>query len=146
VSDLPSWIADHLKRYQESDGADGHMWDSTAVGGPGLLPCLLLTTRGRRSGQEQPLPLIYGKSNTGYVIVASKGGAPTHPGWYHNLVAEPRVGVQVGVESFRANARTATGAERTKLWDEMAVVYPPYIEYQQKTEREIPVVVLERAD
>lgn len=146
MSELPSFIADHLKRYQDSDGADGHMWDSTAVGGPGLLPCLLLTTKGRRSGKEQPLPLIYGKCDNGYVVVASKGGAPANPGWYLNLVDEPRVGVQVGADRFVADARTATGSERATLWDEMAVVYPPYLEYQQKTEREIPVVVLERAE
>ncbi len=112
MSELPSFIADHLKRYQDSDGADGHLWDSTAVGGPGLLPCLLLTTKGRRSGKEQPLPLIYGKCESGYVVVASKGGAPANPGWYLNLVDEPRVGVQVGADRFVADARTATGSER----------------------------------
>ena len=84
---MPKWMADHLRRYLETDGADGHMWDSASVGGPGPLPTLLLTTVGRRSGQTSLLPLIYGKTSGKYVIVASEGGAPQHPGWYHNLVA-----------------------------------------------------------
>ena len=90
------------------------------------------------------MPLIYGKTDKGYVIVASKGGAPNHPGWYLNLVTHPEVEVQVEADRFRAKARTATGTERTDLWKKMAVIYPPYDEYQAKTSREIPVIVLER--
>lgn len=143
VSQLPQWINDHLQRYIETDGADGHMWDSTPVGGPGLLPTLLLTTSGRRSGKPITMPLIYGEANGNYIIVASKGGAPQHPGWYLNLAANPQAEVQVLDRRFRATARTATGQERAKLWKQMREIYPPYDEYQAKTEREIPVVVVE---
>ena len=143
-ANLPQWIGDHLRRYVESNGADGHLWDSKPVGGPGLLPTLLLTTTGRRSRQPITMPLIYGEADGKYVIVASKGGAPQHPGWYLNLVAQPAVEVQVGADRFRATARTATGEERSRLWQAMAAIYPPYNAYQAKTQREIPVVVLER--
>ncbi len=137
---LPDWIRDHIRRYLESDGADGHMWD---LGGPGLVPTLLLTTTGRKSGKSQILPLIYGKTENGYAIVASKGGSPSHPAWYLNLTADPDVKIQVEAERFRARARTATGAERSTLWDQMVGIYSPYADYQKRTEREIPVVILE---
>lgn len=140
---LPEWIRDHIRRYRESNGADGHMWDSKIAGGPGPVPTLLLTTRGRRSGREQTLPLIYGKLAGGYAIVASKGGAPAHPAWYLNLLDQPEAQVQVVAERFRARARTATGAERTAIWKQMVGIYPPYTDYQARTEREIPIVVLE---
>ncbi|MGE0825508.1 MAG: nitroreductase family deazaflavin-dependent oxidoreductase [Candidatus Binatia bacterium] len=141
---LPQWIGDHLRRYIETNGAEGHMWDSAVVGGPGPIPTLLLTTTGRRSGKPIIMPLIYGEANGSYVIVASKGGAPQHPGWYLNLVAQPTVEVQVLADRFRAKARTATGEERARLWKMMAAIYPPYDQYQAKTDREIPVVVLDR--
>lgn len=147
---VPDWIADHLRTYLESGGQEGHLWDSTPAGGPGLLPTLLLTTTGRASGQPRTAPLIYGRAgeaaDDALVIVASKGGAPEHPRWYDNLVAEPRVEVQVGTVRFDAAARTAVGAERARLWDMMAALYPPYTDYQAKTPREIPVVVLDRRD
>lgn len=143
-ANLPQWIGEHLRRYVESEGADGHMWDTTAVGGPGPVPTLLLTTRGRRSGQPITMPLIYGEVGGKYVVVASKGGAPTHPGWYLNLAAQPAVEVQVRADRFRATARTATGEERARLWQTMAAIYPPYNAYQAKTQREIPIIVLER--
>ena len=140
--DLPGWISDHLKRYLETEGSDGHMWDSGPVGGPGLLPTLLLTTTGRRSGKSITMPLIYGEAGGNYVVVASKGGAPKHPGWYLNLAANPDVEVQVSADRFPAKARTANGDERAALWTQMEVIYPPYNDYQGKTEREIPVIVL----
>jgi deazaflavin-dependent oxidoreductase (nitroreductase family) len=142
-SNLQKLIDDHLRRYVESDGKDGHMWDSTPVGGPGPIPTLLLTTTGRRSGKPIVMPLIYGEADGNYVVVASKGGAPQHPGWYLNLAAQPQVEVQVIDKRFRAKARTSTGTERARLWEKMATIYPPYNDYQKKTEREIPVVVLE---
>ena len=135
--ELPSWIADHLRRYQASDGADGHIWNG--------VPCLLLTTTGRKSGAQLTLPLIYGRDGESAVIVASRGGAPDHPAWYENLAANPRVRVQIAAEKFSASARTAAGAERARLWQSMAKIWPAYDEYQAKaTPREIPVVVLER--
>jgi deazaflavin-dependent oxidoreductase (nitroreductase family) len=133
---LPGWIADHLKRYLATDGADGHIWNG--------VPTLLLTTTGRSSGAPQQLPLIYGRAGDRYVIVASRGGAPDHPGWYKNLVAKPDVRLQVAAERFAARARTASGDERTRLWQVMAKIWPAYDEYQAKTSRQIPVVVLER--
>jgi deazaflavin-dependent oxidoreductase (nitroreductase family) len=142
-ANLQKLIDDHLRRYVESDGKDGHMWDSTPVGGPGPIPTLLLTTTGRRSGKPIVMPLIYGEADGNYVVVASKGGAPQHPGWYLNLAAQPQVEVQVIDKRFRAKARTSTGTERARLWEKMATIYPPYNDYQKKTEREIPVVVLE---
>jgi proline iminopeptidase len=140
---LPDWIRSHVRRYLESDGADGHMWDSSVAGGSGPVPTLLLTTRGRKSGEPRLLPLIYGKADGGYVIIASKGGAPSHPAWYLNLAAHPEVDVQVAADRFKATARVATGEERSALWSQMVELYPPYTAYQERTEREIPVVVLE---
>lgn len=143
-ANVMKWIDDHLQRYLKTDGKDGHMWDSTPVGGPGPIPTLLLTTTGRKSGKPIIMPLIYGEADGNYVVVASKGGAPQHPGWYLNLAAKPEVEVQVLANRFRAKARTATGVERARLWEQMAAIYPPYNDYQKKTERVIPVVVLEK--
>ena len=133
---LADWAVEHMEAYLATDGEDGHTWRG--------VPALLLTTTGRRTGRSLMLPLIYGTHGDHYVIVASKGGNPKHPGWYLNLAAEPAVEVQVGAERFSARARTAAGEERTALWDQMAQIWPPYNEYQAKTERQIPVVVLER--
>ena len=135
--ELPGWIADHLRRYQATDGADGHLWNG--------VPCLLLTTIGRKSGASLTLPLIYGRDADRVLIVASRGGAPDHPAWYKNLAAQPRVSVQVAADKFAAMARTAAGDERSRLWNAMAKIWPAYNEYQAKTTREIPVVVLERS-
>ena len=141
---LPDWIKDHLTRYLASNGQDGHLWDATLGGGTGLCPTLLLTTVGRKTGEALTLPLIYGRTGDAYVVIASKGGAPAHPAWYLNLAANPEVGVQVMAERFTARARTASGAERTALWQMMVGVYHPYEKYQAATAREIPVVVLDR--
>ena len=120
------------------------MWDSSFAGGPGLLPTLLLTSTGRRSGAPRVLPLIYKKVGNDYVIIASKGGAKTHPGWYLNLTADPNCHIQVGRYETDATARTAEGAEREDLWAQLVEIYPPYEEYQERAgERVIPVVVLE---
>lgn len=141
---LPDWIASHVRSYLASGGVDGHLWDSTVVGGPGPLPCLLLVTTGRRSGKKTTVPLIYIEDGKGgYVIIASRGGTPTHPDWYLNLTANPEVQVQVGTERFRAVARTCGDGERESLWKKMAEIYPPYDAYQNMTERRIPVVVLD---
>lgn len=138
VLDSPAgWVADHIRRYVETDGAEGHEWR------PGVWT-LLLTTRGRRSGKLRRTALIYGRDDDAYLVVASQGGAPEHPAWYLNLLAEPAVQVQVGAERFTARARTATPEEKPRMWRAMTAIWPPYDEYQTKTDREIPVVVLER--
>src|SRR5580692_5926754 len=124
--ELPSWIKDHLARYIATDGADGYMWDASLGGGKGLVPTLLLTTTGRKSGNVLTLPLIFGRSGANYVVVASKGGAPTHPSWYLNLQANPEVQLQVKGDKFTAHAHTADAAERAALWPKMVAVYGPY--------------------
>ncbi len=140
---LPQWISDHIKLYQE-DPEKAHMWDSTLGGGIGALPTLLLTTVGRKSGEPRPLPLIYKKVGDNYVIIASKGGAPAHPSWYLNLEAQPQCDVQVASQKMKATARVAEGDERKDLWGQLAEIYPPYDEYQERAgDRLIPVVVLE---
>ena len=137
------WIADHIKLYR-SDPEKAHMWDSTVAGGSGLLPTLLLTTKGRKSGEPRALPLIYGTASDNYVVIASKGGMPTHPVWYLNLLADPACELQVGAKQCAARARVAEGAEREQLWKQMAEIYPPYNDYQERAAgRTIPVVVLE---
>jgi proline iminopeptidase len=128
---------EHVRRYRETDGAEGHDWREGST-------VLLLTTTGRKTGNESTTPLIYGMDGGTPVIVASKGGAPEHPGWYRNLVKSPEVGVQIKGDRFRARARTAEGEERGRLWRTMTAIWPHYDEYAEKTDREIPVVVLER--
>ena len=123
---------------------EGHLFDAPIAGVPGLVPCLLLTTTGRRSGEKRTSPLFYGTAGDAYVIIGSKGGADTQPGWYLNLRANPTAEVQVGREQFTVRARVATGQEREHLFEQMAQMAPPYRDYQQKTKRELPVVVLEK--
>jgi len=142
-SNLPDWIQDHLSRYIATDGADGYLWDASLGGGKGLVPTLLLTSIGRKSGRVLTLPLIFGRSGPNYVVVASKGGAPTHPAWYLNLQANPEVRVQVKAQKFTARAHTANPEERAALWPMMVELYQPYAQYQTKTDRQIPVVVLQ---
>ena len=140
------WIAKHRKLYLE-DGEAAHLWDSTVGGGPGPLPTLLLFTTGRKSGKESIMPLLYGKVEGGYAIIASKGGHPKHPGWFHNLKAQGDVKIKVANDEFEAAARVTTGAERERVWAQMAEMYPPYVDYQKAAgAREIPVVVLEPKD
>ena len=143
-SNVPDFVTNHLRRYLDTNGEDGHLWDSTGLGDHGEIPTLLLTITGRRTGKTVVTPLIYGESDGAYVVVGSRGGSPTHPNWYLNLVANPEVDVQVLAEQFKARARTAVGEERTKLWDLMVSIYPTYTELQDRTEREIPIVILEK--
>jgi deazaflavin-dependent oxidoreductase (nitroreductase family) len=141
-SEIP-WIAEHIALYR-SDPEKARLWDSSHVGGPGVLPTLLLTTTGRKSGKPRSLPLIYGEAGGSYVVVASKGGMPTHPVWYLNLEAAPECDLMVGAKPVRARARVAEGSERERLWKQMAAIYPPYDAYQKSAgDRVIPVVVLE---
>jgi deazaflavin-dependent oxidoreductase (nitroreductase family) len=125
--------------------ADFRAHGGQVTGGPFAgRPVLLLTTKGARSGQPRLAPLVYSRDGDHFVIVASKGGAPTHPAWYHNLLANPVVTVEVGGETFEALARVTEGAERDRLFAERAATSPNFAEYQKKTTRVIPVVVLER--
>jgi len=138
VHDSPvAAIAQHARLYVESGGEQGHHWNGMTT--------LLLTTTGRQSGSKRRTPLIYGVDGEAYVIVASRGGEPTHPAWYLNLVADPDVELQVGADVFPARARVAHGQERERLWRLMAGIFPTYDDYATKTERELPVVVLDRA-
>ena len=127
---------EHTQRYKETDGDVGHDWQGTQT--------LLLMTKGRKSGEPRELPLIYGKSGDDYLIVASKGGADAPPAWYLNLQADPDVEVQVKGDRFKARARVATPEEKPEMWKTMVSEWPDYDGYQEKTDREIPVVVLER--
>ena len=128
---------EHVRRYRETDGEVGYIWRRGSK-------ILLLTTTGRTSGEQRTTPLIYEDAGDRLVIVASKGGSPEDPGWYRNLVKDPQVELQVKGDVFPAHARTATGEERAELWELAARQWPDYDAYQQKTDREIPVVVLER--
>lgn len=137
VTDSPTrWVAEHARRYLESEGSDGHLWRG--------VPTLLLTTRGRTSGRARRTPLIYGRDGDRYLLVASRGGHPRHPDWYLNLLATPEVGVQVGAERFTARATTADAGDKPRLWRVMTDIWPDYDQYQAKTTREIPVVILDR--
>jgi deazaflavin-dependent oxidoreductase (nitroreductase family) len=128
---------EHVQRYRETGGQVGHIWKEGST-------ILLLTTKGRKTGRETTTPLIYTQVGDRYVVVASQGGAPTHPGWYRNLVRHPEVEVQVEEDIFFARARTAKGDERERLWRKANEVWPHFDEYAKRTERLIPVVVLER--
>jgi deazaflavin-dependent oxidoreductase (nitroreductase family) len=127
---------EHVRRYVETDGREGHDWMGTTV--------LLLTTVGHKSGRERIKPLIYQQNGDDYLVVASNGGSDAPPAWYANLEAEPEVQVQVWGDRFKARARAATAEEKPALWRKMTATWPRYDEYQEKTDREIPVVVLER--
>jgi deazaflavin-dependent oxidoreductase (nitroreductase family) len=128
--------AEHVRVYQETGGNPGHEWRGTTI--------LLLTTTGRSSGQERTTPLIYRDDGGRWVVVASKGGAPDHPDWYKNLEANPEATIQVKADRIPVRARSLQGEERARLWQRMTEVWPAYDEYQQRTDRQIPVVALER--
>jgi proline iminopeptidase len=141
---LPAWMQEHANRYIASGGNEGHMYHMAQPGRPPMtVPSLLLTTTGRKSGEKFIFPLFYGEDGNSYFVIASKGGAPEHPGWYRNILADPDVELQVGPKQMRARARTADGEERARLWQKSLEFWPPYADYQRKTERAIPVVVLD---
>ena len=126
---------EHVDAYLATDGEEGHDWRGTQT--------LILTTTGRKSGKQRLTPLIYGRHGNDYLIVASKGGTPENPDWYHNLSANPDVEIQVKGDKMRARARTATPAEKTEMWPIMTKEWPDYDDYQTKTDRDIPIVVVE---
>lgn len=125
---------EHVRQYEATSGKVGHAWNDTSV--------LILHVLGRTSGKTRKVPLIYGRSGDDYLIVASKGGAPEHPGWYKNLLAHPNATIQVWADVIPVTARTATADEKKRLWPIMTATWPAYDKYQQKTERDIPLVVL----
>jgi deazaflavin-dependent oxidoreductase (nitroreductase family) len=135
---MPLFGKEHVERYQATGGAEGFEWKNGTT-------ILLLTTTGRKSGKRYTSPLIFREHDGAYVIVASKGGAPDAPDWFKNLEADPAVEVQVKDDVFAARARVAGPDEKPELWKLMAEVWPEYDECQKKTDREIPVVVLDRA-
>ncbi|ONI71601.1 nitroreductase [Kribbella sp. ALI-6-A] len=131
--------ASHVKAYEDSDGAIGAQWGDHGA------EILILTTIGRKSGEERKNALIYREVDGGYAVVSSNGGAPAHPAWHFNLLADPNVKVQIKADRFAARARVATPEERAKIWPKMVEVWPDYETYTTRTDREIPIVVLERA-
>lgn len=137
VVDSPTgWVAKHIRQYVETGGRQGHDFYGNET--------LLLTTRGRRSGRLHRTALIYGRDGDDYVVVASNGGSAGHPSWYLNLRDDPGVWVQVRADRFAGRARTASEAERPALWERMVALFPQYAAYQEKTDRVIPVIVIER--
>jgi deazaflavin-dependent oxidoreductase (nitroreductase family) len=134
MPDYSLFGAEHVKQYETTGGKVGHIWNDTT--------CLVLRTRGRKSGELRKFPLIYGRDGDNYVVVASKGGAPEHPGWYLNLVAHPDVEIQVLDKIIPVTASTGTAADKARVWPIMTAQWPQYNEYQAKTTRDIPVVLL----
>jgi deazaflavin-dependent oxidoreductase (nitroreductase family) len=128
--------AEHVRVYRETSGERGYHWRGTTV--------LLLTAKGRRSGEPRTMPLIHRTDGDRWVVVASKGGAPQNPSWFENLMADPEATIQVRGDVVPVRASVAKGEERSRLWSEMTEVWPAYDDYQARTEREIPVVVLSR--
>ena len=127
---------EHVRVYRETGGERGYDWRGTNI--------LLLSTKGRTSGRERTTPLIHRADSGRWVVVASNGGDPEHPSWYANLDGDPEATIQVKAEKIPVRASVAHGDERARLWKLMTEVWPAYDEYQQKTDREIPIVVLER--
>jgi deazaflavin-dependent oxidoreductase (nitroreductase family) len=128
---------EHVDRYVATNGEEGYVWRNGA-------PILILTTTGRKSGESRSNALIFGRHGDDYLVVGSKGGAPAAPAWYENLVANSEVQVQVKGDRFAAHARTATAEEKPELWKIVTAVWPDYDRYQERTDREIPVVILTR--
>jgi deazaflavin-dependent oxidoreductase (nitroreductase family) len=125
---------EHVRRYQESDGAVGYIWNG--------VPTLLLTVTGRKTGQPHTTPLIFARDGDEYLVVASMGGAPMHPQWYLNLIADPRATIQVRDRHLAVTARTVDEAERDRAWTIVSGPWPNYDVYQSRTDRVIPVVAL----
>ena len=136
IYDSPTgWVRSHIQEYVASNGQKGHLWRG--------MHTLLLTTRGRKSGKLRRTGLIYGQDGQNYLLVASNGGSTTHPLWYLNLVDDPMVEIQVGLEKLAGRARTASAAEKPRMWNIMSKIFPQYDKYQAKAVREIPLVIVE---
>jgi len=129
------WVRDHVDRYLASNGEDGAVYNG--------IPCVVLTTTGRKTGKLRRSPLVRVRDGDRYLAVGSMGGAPKHPTWYLNLLADPDVTLQDGPDVFELRARPLSGPERNDAWTVATSVYPEYAEYQTRTQRQIPVVALE---
>jgi deazaflavin-dependent oxidoreductase (nitroreductase family) len=127
---------EHVRVYRETGGERGYHWRGTTI--------LLLTTTGRKSGEERTTPLIHRVDGDRWIVVASKGGTPDHPDWYLNLAEDPEIEIQVKDEVIPVTASTVEGDERDRLWSLMTEVWPDYDAYQSNTDRKIPIVALER--
>ncbi|OBI95740.1 nitroreductase [Mycobacterium alsense] len=132
--DLTLLGEDHIRAYRDSGGEVGYLWNG--------VPTLLLTTTGRRTGRQRTSALIFARDGDAYLVVASKGGAPSHPSWYVNLQANPEARIQVRADEFAVAARTASATEKPRLWQIVTGVWPNYDAYQTRTDRDIPVVIL----
>jgi deazaflavin-dependent oxidoreductase (nitroreductase family) len=133
-----AWVRDQVEEYEGSGGTKGTTLRDTG------LPVVIVTNHGAKSGKVRKTPLMRVEHEGSYAAVASKGGAPEHPLWYHNLRAHPDVEVRDGTQSWEMTAREITGDERAAWWERAVAAYPPYAEYQKKTDRLIPVFVLEK--
>ena len=129
------WVRDQVEEYEGSAGASGATLRDTG------LPIIVMTTVGHKSGKVRKVPLMRVEYEGEYAIVASKGGAPENPGWYHNLMADPNVMIQDGPEPFDAEVRLVTGDERAQWWERSVAAFAPYAEYKEKTDREIPLFI-----
>jgi deazaflavin-dependent oxidoreductase (nitroreductase family) len=134
------WVRDQVEKYEATNGQEA----STLPGHPDW-PVVVITSKGAKSGKLRKNPVMRVEKDGVYAAVASKGGAPEHPTWYHNFVAHPEVDLQDGAEKHTYRVRVADGEERAEWWERAVGVYSPYAEYQEKTDREIPVFLLERA-
>jgi deazaflavin-dependent oxidoreductase (nitroreductase family) len=144
-NDIPKNIADLIAAHTQLylvDPERAHLWDATPVGVPGLVPTLLLTTTGRKSGTARHVPLLYLEHGGGYLIVGSRGGSPGHPEWYLNLTAHPDCQIRVGAKQMTARTRVIQGEERAPTWKAVTAAYPVYARYQARTDREIPLILL----
>lgn len=141
-----AWMQNHRDLYLRSGGAQGHIMDLTQLGGHRMTQHCLIRTIGAKTGRVYINALCYGACGGEIVVVASKGGAPKSPGWYHNIRAAEAIDVQVATQAFRATWREPQGAERDAVWAHMVTVLPNYEHYQQITQRQIPVVMLKVGD
>jgi deazaflavin-dependent oxidoreductase (nitroreductase family) len=132
--DLELLGPEHVRLYRETNGEVGYIWNG--------VPTLLLTTIGRRTGEARSTPLIFGRDEEDFLVVASMGGAPTHPNWYRNLLAQPSADIQVRADRISVTAATAGDAEKPRLWKIVTDAWPNYDVYQSRTDRVIPLVVL----
>jgi deazaflavin-dependent oxidoreductase (nitroreductase family) len=133
------WVAEQVAAYEASGGEEANTLRDTGI------PVIIVTMRGHKSGNVRKIALMRVEHDGRYALVASKGGAPANPGWYHNLMADPEIMMQDGPEPFATTARLVTGDERAQWWERAVSVFAPYAEYQAKTDREIPVFVTDPA-